>query len=207
MDKSEHDRYHRWRTSLHEGGHAIAAEVLGAVARDAVMLLEGDHMRNFHDPCNLYAANGCATYGATVGEFPTAIIAAAGHAAESLADAYPPPPMPETTLNDEEETPAESPRTPEHTAAVEGMRVDQLRILHDDMVIALYAINKDLQHPDVWAPAVARVRGEAASIVKQYADTVVRVATTLFLQGYITPEEMRVLLDGIAPQPTVEECA
>jgi hypothetical protein len=193
-----------WRVALHEAGHAVCAEALGAKAQDAVMLLSGDHMRNFHDGCNLWSAHGRASYGQAVGEFPTAIIAAAGQAAESLADAYPPPPMPKPT---QEAAKVEAPRTTEHIEAVEGMRPGQLRILHDDHVIALYAINRDLKNPETWAPAVARVRGEALLIVKQHAVDVVRVATALLQQGYIMPEEMRLLLDGIAPQPTMENCA
>jgi len=153
----------RWRVCLHEASHAVAGRhVFKQTTRAAVFSND----------------SGVADTGSGAGvpiSFKGVLVTAAGHAAEHLARAYPPPqvalPVPlELTY-------------PEHVKPLK----EQLRqSLPDAVAIARWCIGGIEKQPERWANRFHWIHREARLFVVRHQREIVEVATGLFARGIIT---------------------
>lgn len=160
---SDADRQARWRTCLHEAGHAVAGRVLlGDTARVVV----------FTDDC------GAAYLGRDASapvSFEEVLAIAVGPAAEMLASRYTPPEA--APAPDIEET------YPEPAGALKkGLRES----LPDATAIARWCIARVEGQPDRWAGRCHWIRREARLFVARHQSQIVEAATHLFVRGIIT---------------------
>ena len=147
----------RWRTCLHEAGHAVAGRLLLKRTIKAVM----------------YADDVGAAYleidGAIPRTFEEALAVAAGPAAESLAEQYAPPQA--------QPAPALEAAYPESTAPLEA----QLRQSPPDAAaIARWCIGGVEEQPERWVRRFHWIHREALILVARHQQEIVQVATGLF---------------------------
>jgi len=153
----------RWKTCLHEAGHAVAGSLLLKRAIKAVV----------------YDDDVGAAYleidGAIPRTFEEALAVAAGTAAESLADQYAAPQTRPAT--------AMVSAYPESTAPLEA----QLRQSPPDAVaIARWCIGGVEEQPERWVRRFHWIHREALILVARHRQEIVEAATGLFGQGIIS---------------------
>ena len=169
----------RWKTSLHEAGHAVAGRVaMKRTVRAAV-----------------YEAGIGAAYldiESVPRTFEEALAVAAGPAAEALAENHMPP----------QASPPPPPLTTTHAYAVAPL-VAQLRWSPRDAVaIARWCIRGIEDQPDRWAKRFYWIRREADIFVARHRQEIVDVAADLYEQGIVTLEAEPVRpASGEAPPP------
>jgi len=152
-----------WRTCLHEAGHAVAGwRLLHRTTRAAVF---GN-------------GSGVADLGGEGGVpvcFKDAAATAAGKAAESLADLYPPPlvAMAEPL---EKTYPEEAGRLMAGVAS----------LMPDEVAIARWCIEGREDQPNLWAKRHDWVRASASEFVLEYQHEIVETAAGLYARGVIT---------------------
>ena len=152
----------RWRTCLHEAGHAVAGQALSTRPVKAAV---------YDD--NLGAAY--LDFSGVPRTFEEALAVAAGPAAEELAELHAPP----------QATPpvALAVAYPERT----GPLMAQLReSLSDTVAIARWCIGGIENQPDRWAKRPCWIHREARFFVSQHQHEIVEVAKRLFGTGLAT---------------------
>ena len=165
----------RWKTALHEAGHAVAAIALGGKCCGLVL---------FDD------TSGQAHLAELLGD-REAFSIAAGQAAEQLAGNYS---APECSLMVAVET---LPQTSEFlvTQLAKGDDVHN-EFVSDSRLLAVWAISGWEELPESWAGRVAHAHRVAAELVDRNAAAIVRVAESLFVCGSLGEQEIRTLFEG-----------
>ena len=156
----------RWKTSLHEAGHAVAGRVALKRAGKAAV----------------YDANYGAAYlgrdDAIPRTFEEALAVAAGPAAEALAESHPAP----------QATPPPPPLTATYPEAVAPL-VEQLRQSpRDSVALARWCIRGTEDQPERWTKRVYWIRREADLFVARHQREIVDAAEGLYAHGFITLE-------------------
>jgi hypothetical protein len=153
----------RWRTCLHEAGHAIAGRRLSDRVVRAIV---------FDDNSGGAYINSERAIPVT---FDEALAIAAGREAESLAGKYDPP-----------QAPPEAPLEEKHPEAVKDLK-EQLRAsLPDARAIAYWCVGGVEEQPERWVNRFHWIRHEAWLFVAGYQRQIVEAATGLFVRGIIT---------------------
>ena len=169
--EKQEDREARWRISLHESAHAVAAEVLLKAEGISAILLEKGGMTYYKRALPLMP-------------FPTfdeILQTATGGAAEMLAEVYDPPvPSPRCRPRSSQNS------TPEMKAKYAEAARDQKTTESDAEKIAKYCILADFSDPDRWRSRYVRIHYEASFFVRNNAQAILKVARELFLTGTFT---------------------
>lgn len=153
----------RWKTCLHEAGHAVAGRVL--LKRSATAVVYDD------DRGAAYLGND----GQIPRTFEDALVIAAGPEAEALADLYAPPP-----------TPPPAPLTVTHPRGTAPLIAQMRESLPDAVVIARWCIRGIENQPDRWAKRHCWIHREAQFFVGRHQQEIVEVAKQLFSSGLMT---------------------
>ena len=157
------NRQARWRTCLHEAGHAVAGRVLlGDVARAVV----------FGDGCGAAYLRSDASSHAS---FEQALAIATGPAAEMLASRYTPPNgAPARALEAAYGEPA--------AALRKGLRESPT----DADAIARWCIAGVEDQPERWVNRFHWIHREARLFVAEHQDQIVETAAALYGRGIVT---------------------
>lgn len=170
----------RWKTALHEAGHAVACIAMGGRCDGVVILPENA---------------GLAATSELLGDREVFVVAA-GPAAESLVDRFGVPSMitQQPALLEIERLPVfqSEPLLASQMAHATNHRFDS-----DDRGLALWAITGHEDAPESWAPRVEHAKRVATEIVEKHADTIARVASLLFACGSLAREEITNLMETI----------
>ncbi|MCC6653330.1 MAG: hypothetical protein IT348_19420 [Candidatus Eisenbacteria bacterium] len=163
----------RWRVSLHEASHIVAAAVFGAKPSYVALLPGG---------------RGLAAYDPIQDPFEAAIVSAAGEAGESLAEFH----SPGTHDSELQTTSTRAPKQLSETerAVVESSFAELGE--HDFVAIRRFAIRDD--DYEAWADRVRLVRHHAHVVTRRYAGDVLRVASRLYSESIVVGSELRELL-------------
>ena len=160
----------RWRTSLHEAGHAVYDRVAFGnqkgyvyVLDDTVAMCVGDFQRE--------------SYG-----FQDAVMSACGKSAESLADQHAPPearPKPSEILSPE----------PSKTSVYQELQQDVATVKHsgesDSRRIAVWCITGYESYPEKWKRRHDIIRREAGAFIANHAEQILVVARRLYVDGIV----------------------
>lgn len=173
----------RWRTSLHEAGHAVASIVFGGRALGVCLLSEGGGLCQSDE----------------LDRTRSAFMIASGAAAERLTAEYPVPDLKtdHTTVTvDEIENLSVFSSAP--TLACQMVRSPDTRkhFDDDDRRLALWAIFGNESDPDSWARRVQFARHMAENLIERNALAIVRIATALFEKSSLSETEIKKLVDG-----------
>ena len=169
----------RWRTAIHEAGHAIAGHELGGRCV-GLALREDGGLASVYD-----------LHGSTF-----AYMVAAGPAAEYLATKHPAPEMPPAdVITREPIDPADS-EASRFEFAVARAAIQPTHYQSDARSIALWAITSHEDDPDSWSRRVRFARHVADEIVERNVDRIVRLASELFIRGRLSRVEIESLLNG-----------
>ena len=157
------DRQARWRTCLHEAGHAVAGRaLLGDTARAVV----------FGDDCGGAYLGSDASALAT---FEQALAVAAGPAAEMLASRYTPP----------DGAPAKALETAYGEPAA-ALRKELRESPTDAAAVARWCIAGVEDQPERWVNRFHWIHREARLFVAGHRDQVVETAAALYGRGIVT---------------------
>jgi hypothetical protein len=174
----------RWKTSCHEAGHAVAALELGGRALGVCLLSEGGGL------CQNDELDGTRN----------AFAAAAGPAAERLADEHPVPDVitDQTPVNvDELENLPVFASAPAIACQMARSPKTRRQYDHDDRIIALWAIGGTESAPDCWGRRVEFARQVAAELVERNTAAIVAIAKELFQRSSLSETEIKTLFDGV----------
>lgn len=161
----------RWKVSLHEAAHAVAAAVL---TRNRVV-------------ATLHQSGGGAAW--PLDEMtPTdhAIMTAAGPLAEALADHYA---APEIALSAASSVPQSSLPTLETIATAETaaeLRTIAVRAVPDHVVLARFCIAGIEHQPNRWAQRHAWVQSLSRRLIREHEKHIVEAARVLYLRGVVS---------------------
>lgn len=190
MDKSDHDRYHRWRTSLHEAGHVAAIIVLA---------------RRHHEIPTLCGAMLVSGGGLAYGTYPAkenpcypdgAIIAASGKHGEKLANRFRPPRL-------QEQPTAITPDTPPakmSTETFKGFEQDHKEGAFDSDKVRDYCTRTKIG--ELWSRRYKEVHREARQIIRDHKREVIAIARLLYERGMVSSSEIA----EIMPPLPLEDC-
>jgi hypothetical protein len=175
----------RWKTALHESGHLTAAHVLGGKVYGAVLFPDLGGLASFDE----------------LSPDAVAFATAAGPIAGTLSERFDPPALTDA-LPTSPLTPDEIERLPVFDSAASiaadlGRSAgDRKAGVDDDVSLAQWAIQGRWDDPDCWAERVAFAQHVAGEIVRDNADTIVRVARELYTRGSLGATEITQLLEG-----------
>jgi hypothetical protein len=167
----------RWQAAIHEAGHAVAAAREGLRPKFALVSDSGMG-RTVHD--------------AAVDPFANALIAAAGPAAEALAETYEPPRLRYATATSKRAACIEP-----MVAAVEAVEHDRPPML-DWQVVATHATS--IPDHRQWTARAERVHGLAARLIHLNHWAVLLVARRLYRRGMLTSRDFERLLPPAAAE-------
>jgi hypothetical protein len=152
----------QWKTCLHEAGHAVAGRrLLKRTTRAAVF-------GNGSGVADLGGGNDVPI------SFREAMAAAAGKAAESLADQYAPPELP---------LPVPLERAYPQTA---GPLARVAKLMPDETAIAKWCIQGREIQPRLWTRRHRWVYSAADGFVSEYQQEIVDIASRLYERGIVT---------------------
>lgn len=162
----------RWKTAVHEAGHAVACVILGGRCDGIGIEPEGGGYAN------------CTELSPSFDAFTTA----AGPEAEYLSAEIAPPDIPSPSLSP---VPLPSVGVDDlaHARSVLA-RAAFLRSPPDDVRLAEWAISGRADDPDCWAGRVRFARHTASKIVADHRDTILSVARELFARGVLSKSEI-----------------
>jgi hypothetical protein len=159
----------RWRAALHEAGH-IAAE-----RRVKKAMYVGAYILN--------GGGAFLTSGSEDNTFEDALVAAAGSAAEELADQLPEPPM----------LPSDKPQlasAPDLKIRAR-MAVKAQHLISDDVWLAQWAIRGiESKPPEEYVIRIHRIRREADCFVWKHQAFIIRLAQRLYVHGLILSNDV-----------------
>ena len=168
----------RWRTAVHEAGHAVACVELGGRCSGLALFPTG---------------GGLAGTQGLFGD-KHAFMTASGHAAEILATEYSAPELPvvETAAPEPSiDTIGEPSWFSFNTARYEEQPE---RYETDQRTLALWSIAGREEDPDSWARRVRFAHHVADQIVKANATRIVRLAAELFVKNRLSRVEIETLI-------------
>lgn len=168
----------RWKTAIHESGHALAAIVLGGKCLGIVLYPDGGGQTHFTE---------------LLGD-REAFAIAAGQAAERLAQSYA---APECLPTAEIETVHLRESSPFLACQLSKGSDVHKEFVSDDRYIALWAIGGNESEPERWVARVAHAHRVAVQIVETNAAAIVRVAAELFVRGNLCRDEITELFEGV----------
>lgn len=174
----------RWRTSLHEAAHGIAAIALGDRCLGLVLLDDN---------------SGLAQNDELLGD-RQAFAVGSGPVAEKLAEQYPAPATPPAqskllTVDEIEALPIFQ-SAPGLACQLARMPDDRRHSDCDERFLALWAITGSESVPGSWAGRVEHARRMAGLIVDRNVDAILRVATALFVAGSLSETEILNHMEG-----------
>jgi len=156
----------RWRTCLHEAGHAVVGRVLLGHTTRAAVFEDGWGVADVGD-------------GGGVPTSPeAAITVAAGPAAEALADRFPPPEAAQV-----QPSPPLEARYPDRAAS---LKADLRTTMLDDVAIARWCIAGFESRPLRWTRQYEWVYQQADALIRRRRREIVSVAKRLFAEGLAT---------------------
>ncbi|MDZ4686691.1 MAG: M50 family metallopeptidase [Planctomycetaceae bacterium] len=167
----------RWKTSVHEAGHAVAAVVMGGRCAGLVLVDDGGLAQNYE----LLGAR-------------EAYAIAAGPAAERLVEQHPAPttsPAKSKVLTVDEIEALSVFGTAPFLACQLGRAADNRRHFDsDERTLALWAITGREDTPGSWATMLEHANRVAAEIIARNSTAVVRIAAALFVAGSLSEDEI-----------------
>lgn len=172
----------RWRFCLHESGHGVSAIALGGKCLGLVVFADG---------------SGGLAQNTQLLPDREAYSIASGPAAETLETRFP---APEMAVSACDVTTKNFVSLPIYSSspglAVQMARSEDNRghFDSDDRCLALWAIGGHEDRPESWSGRVAFVKHVAAEIIERNAESIVRVATELFVRGSLCRDEITELL-------------
>ncbi len=155
----------RWKTCVHEAGHAVAGRVM--LKRTVKAAVYDAH-------------HGAAYLGrddATPRTFEEALAVAAGQAAEVLADGHAPP----------QESPP-PPLTMTYPEAVAPLMAQLRQSPRDSVSLARWCIRGIEDQPERWTKRFYWIRHEADLFVARHREEIVAIASQLYERGIVTLE-------------------
>lgn len=165
----------RWKTCLHEAGHAVAGHWL-LKRRVKAAVYEADVGEAYLD-----------IEAAVPRTFEEALSVAAGPAAEELADDMTPP----------QASPPAPALTVTHAEAVAPLVAQLRQSPRDAVALALWCIRGIEGEPERWAKRFYWIRREAGLFVACHRQEIVAVAAELYARGIVTLEA-----ETVRPMPT-----
>jgi len=153
----------QWKTCLHEAGHAVAGRRLLKRTTGAAVFGNGSGV------ADLGGGNDVPI------SFREAMAAAAGKAAESLADQYAPP---------EEPLPVPLEITYPQTAG--RLAAGVAKMMPDETAIARWCIQGRESQPRLWTRRHRWVYSAADGFVSEYQQEIVDIALRLYERGIVT---------------------
>ncbi len=171
----------RWRTSIHEAGHAIASITLGGRC-DGVLL---------------NAVGGLAICDDLTGD-QFAFMAAAGPAGEILLQHHEAPEAAQASYKEVAEEKMLEVAGKEFATVCMFADVEQPPSTQksDDRHIAEWAIGGRETDPGCWARRVNLAKYVAGKIVAEHAAAIVRVAERLYVEGRVPGQQIEILMQN-----------
>ncbi len=166
------DLAHRWRTALHETGHAVAnIEAMGAPRAFPVLLPGGGGICY----CPTVACDGAF-------DFDMALVIACGTKAERLMDECEAP----ETQPDPVDFLRETPKDKNHMKELRsGLKADHAEAMPDASRLAAWCTAENPSDPEAWARRYYWIQREADRLIENNRERIVAVARELYVKGQV----------------------
>ncbi len=174
--RSAAEKRRRWKTAIHEGGHAVAGAILnGGCELTGAVVLEAGGLAFIDAPDPL-------------GSFEQALAVAAGPAAEALSERYAPPrsrPRPSAVVSGD---------APSRQSCHAALTADLRAAVTDAVRLARWCCESCPDEPERWVSRRYWVQREAEILVRRNAGRIVRAAEILYRSGVLMPRQLKEII-------------